>query len=344
VHLLEIGPGPVSVEGVTLHRLHKNQEYRHVAAKLGYFWKGLQSRRVVRQVEPDILHAHYVSSAGLVARLSGFRPYAVTVHGSDLIDRSKTWIGRAILRRVLGRAALVNPVAAHMVPILERLGVSRDRILVLPFGIDLDKFPFRPRADLFKDGIRLICTRSLGSPVYDIPTMLRAVAEARRRGVPVTLSLPATGGLAPQMKDLAAQLGIAEAVAFGAGYRNDEVPALLAPHDVYVSASLWDGASISLMETMACGTFPLVSDIAANREWLEHEKNAFLFPTGDWQRLAELIVDLPARREFIRRALDSNRQKVEALADRRKNLATLCRAMESLVARKPLTEAGGEAR
>jgi glycosyltransferase involved in cell wall biosynthesis len=332
VHLLEIGPGSVRVEGVTVHPMHGNREYRRTAAKLGYFWRGLRCRRLVRRLAPDILYAHYASSAGLVAYLSGYRPYAVTIHGSDLIDRSKTWIGRVILGRVLRGAAMVNPVAAHMVPILERLGVSRDRILVLPFGIELEKFPFRPRADLFKEGIRLICTRSLGSPVYDIPTLLRAVAEARRRGAPVTLSLPATGGLAPQMKNLAAQLGIAEAIAFGAGYRNDEVPALLVPHDVYVSASLWDGASISLMETMACGTFPLVSDIAANREWLEHERNAFLFPAGDWQRLADLIVDLPARREFIRRALDDNRQKVEAGADRRKNLATLCRKLESLIA------------
>jgi L-malate glycosyltransferase len=335
VHLLETGPGPVRVPGVTVHALHGGRAYRHTVGKVGYFVQGWKARRLVRQIAPDVIHAHYASSGGLVAWLSGWRPYAVTIHGSDLIDRAKTCLGRVLLGRILRGAALVNPVAAHMTPMLDRLRVPPDRVLVLPFGIDIDKFAYRPRGDLFQGGLRLICTRSLGAPVYDVPTVLRAVAEARRRGAPVTLSLPATGGLAPQLKDLAAQLGVAGAVAFGTGYRNEDVPSLLASHDVYASASLWDGASLSLMEAMACGIFPLVSDIAANRAWLEHDKNAWLFPTGDWRRMADLIVELPARREFIRHALDDNRHTVEALADRRKNMATLCQSLESLRVRKP---------
>jgi glycosyltransferase involved in cell wall biosynthesis len=216
-----------------------------------------------------------------------------------------------------------------MTPILERLGVMRDRTLVLPFGIDLEKFPFRPREELFGDGIRAVCNRSLGSPVYDIPTDLRGVAGARQRGADVRLSLPGTGRLAGEMKNLAAELGIADTVAFGAGYSNDQVPAMLADHDVYISASHWDGASISLMEAMACGIFPVVSDIPANREWLEDGETGLFFRPGDAQALAEILADLPGRRDLIARAVQANRETILRRADRRANLATLLNALES---------------
>jgi L-malate glycosyltransferase len=324
VHLLETTPGPVSVEGVTVHPLHGGRYYRHVLGKVGYFWQGWKARRWVRRIAPDIIHAHYASSGGLVAWLSGGRPYAVTLHGSDLIDRSKTCIGRVILRRVLRGAALVNPVAAHMTSILDRLAVPPERTKVLTFGIELDRFPYQPRAELFEQGmIRMVCNRSFSAPVYDMPTILAAVAEARRQGADVRLSLPAGGPLAGEMQDRARQLGIAEVVAFGSGYTNAEVPAMLAAHDVYVSASRWDGASLSLMEAMACGIFPVVSDIPANREWLEHEKTGLLFTPGDWKALAEMLVSLPGRRDFLARAVQANRRTVEQRADRRANLTTL---------------------
>ncbi len=260
---------------------------------------------------------------GLIAYLSGFRPYAVTVHGSDLLERSKSVLGRAVLGRVLKGAQLVNPVAGHMMDLLGRLGVREDRVLVMPFGIDFGKLPFVPKPDRLSAGVKLLCTRQLRSPVYDVPTLLRALAEARRQGSPATLTLAAGGQLMPSLRQLASQLGIEQAVTFGGGFTLEDLPALMAGHDVYVSSSLWDGASVSLMEAMAGGIFPLVSDIPANREWLVDGQNAMLFPPGDDQALAKLILSLPQRRQFVEQAVRSNRALAETRADRTRNLQTL---------------------
>jgi glycosyltransferase involved in cell wall biosynthesis len=218
--------------------------------------------------------------------------------------------------------------------------VPAERILALTFGIDLSRFPLRPPAARFPGGVvRLVCNRSLNAPVYDLPTVLRAVAEARRRGVDVRLSLPATGRLAPECRQLAAELGIAEIVAFGQGYRPEDVPDMMAAHDAYVSASHWDGASLSLMEAMACGGFPVVTDIAANREWVEHGKTALVFPPGDWQALASLVADLPRRADFIDRAVRLNLETVRAKADRSRNLRRLMDRLEGLAVSRA---AGGD--
>lgn len=334
VHWLKIAPGTLSVEGVTPHAGHGEGAYASELSKLNYLRYSPRCRRLIRRIAPDVIHAHYASSAGLVAWLSGQRPYAVTIHGTDLMGHLHSRIGRAVLAPVLRGAGLVNPVAPYMVEHLVRLGVREDRVFVRSIGIELPKFPFQPRAELFASGLRVLCNRSLEVPLYDIPTIMRALAKMRQGGLNATLSLPAGGRLAPPLRALAGELGIEQAVQFGAGFHNEDVPAMMATHDVYVSAALWDGASLSLLEAMACGAFPVVSDTPANREWLEHERNGLLFPPGHWQRLAELLRSLPQRRELIARALRRNRELVEARADRCANLGAVLDRLGALCPRR----------
>jgi len=330
VHWLQIAPGRFELPGVRVHRCYAGKGPAALLGKLGYFASGARARRILDHIKPDVVNAHYASSAGLAAWRSGFRPYAVTIHGSDLISRSRSWLGRAILRRVLRQAALVNPVCGHMLGILSDLGISDDSIMVMPFGIELRNLPFRDRGELCEGGIRIVCTRSLGSAVYDIPTVIRAVAEARNRQPGITLSLPAGGELQAELESLARDLGVDDAVDFGGGYKPRDLSKIMAAHDVYVSASLWDGASLSLMEAMAGGLFPVVSDIPANSEWLEDGKDARLFAPGDWRGLANILIELPRCKEMMRRAVIRNRETIEQRGDRKKNIPALLDRLTSL--------------
>jgi glycosyltransferase involved in cell wall biosynthesis len=60
--------------------------------------------------------------------------------------------------------------------------------------------------------------------------------------------------------------------------------------DIYVSTSLSDSTSVSLLEAMALGLIPIVTDTPGNREWIEDKKNGFLFPIYDHQALAKQIL------------------------------------------------------
>jgi len=334
VHWLQIAPGEHQVPGVTVHRCYGRGSYRTLFSKLAYFASGIKARKLLRRIAPDVVNAHYASSGGLVAWLSGYRPYAVTVHGSDLIDRSRSAAGRVLLRRILGQADMVNPVCLHMTKALSELGIRPAKVLVKTFGIDLERFPYRPRQDRFSAGLRLICTRSLASEVYDIPTIIRAIAGLHDRGVDVRLTLAASGRLQGQLESLTRDLGVEKLVEFRGGYKPTELPQLLSEHDVYVSSSLWDGASLSLMEAMACGAFPVVSDIPANREWLQDGKTSLLFPTGDSQRLADILAGLNEREDEVNEAVLINRQIAERRADRAANLAEFTARLVALADRR----------
>jgi len=58
---------------------------------------------------------------------------------------------------------------------------------------------------------------------------------------------------------------------------------------VYVSTSPAEGASVSLLEAIAAGCLPVVTDIPSNREWVTHEGNGLLFPAGDTAVLASCL-------------------------------------------------------
>ena len=335
VHWLQIAPGDVvAPDGVTVHPCYKPgpETHRRMSLKLaGYIGVGKRARKLLEQIAPDVVTAHYASSGGLVVWLSGFRPYVVTIHGGDLIDRYRRFVGRFVLRRVLGNAAVVNPVCGHVCGIIESLGVPAERIAPLPFGIELGRFSYSPSDKPLSSGLKVICTRSLDKTLYDIPAVIRGVAEARGFGLDATLTLPARGKFQGELVRLADELGMGEAISFGGGYKMSELPQILSQHNVYVSASLFDGASLSLMEAMAAGLFPVVSDIPANREWLEDGKTALLFPTGDWKCLGRQLASLPQRADMVRQALGANRDVADARADRGKNMRRFMELLEEQV-------------
>ena len=71
-------------------------------------------------------------------------------------------------------------------------------------------------------------------------------------------------------------LNINSSVKFLGRVPHEEMPNLLAQADIYVSTSLHDGTSVSLLEAMGSGAFPVVTDIPSNREWIINGENGFL--------------------------------------------------------------------
>jgi glycosyltransferase involved in cell wall biosynthesis len=92
------------------------------------------------------------------------------------------------------------------------------------------------------------------------------------------------------------------------------MPSLLEKTDVYVSTSLSDGTSVSLLEAMASGAFPVVTDIAANKEWIADGINGFLVPIEDEASLANKIVQSLRDEELTERARHTNWEVVREKA------------------------------
>ena len=310
--LAALSPWTDPIDGVPCQPCFLGRVPKPLAYTVGA-WK---LRRLCQAARPSMIWGHYASSSGAVAWLSGWRPYGLTAHGSDVLDRTKTRLGERLMKPILRSAAFLHAVSPDVAERSQQMGVAGRKLITIPFGIDIADIPFREPA--FRKPIRLVCTRNLRYPVYDVPTILRAVAILKSDHFDVRLTICGSGQLQPQMEALAQSLQIMDRVRFLGGYAYEQLVSILHDHDIYVSASLSDGASLSLFEAMAGGLFPVVSDIAANRNWLDDEES--FFPPSDAQALATRIRQASRRSEICGDIVRKNRQVVERRADRSANM------------------------
>lgn len=329
VCFVSLSPGPE--RPVPTYDLGLGGKYSETQGKWKYPLSMLRARKLVGRLKPDIVHAHYATSAGLTALVCGFHPTVVTVHGSDLTTGIKSLIWRVLLRKVFRFADCVNVVSDDLGEMVLSLGICKDKIETFTLGIDTDLFRFAGVEKIEKSRpLRMICTRRL-EPVFDHVTIIRALALLKEKGIIFKMIFAGNGSLPGVLKEQVSKLGLDNCVSFVGKVPNKDLPELLGRSDVYLSASLWDGTSLSLLEALATGLFPIVSDIKANSAWIKDDDNGFLHKVGDAEDLANCIIRLLDELEIAEKACSYNRKKVEEKADRTKNMKRLESLYKKLV-------------
>ena len=112
---------------------------------------------------------------------------------------------------------------------------------------------------------------------------------------------------------------------------NDSLPDYYRSADLYVSASHSDGSSVSLLEAMACGVPPLVSDIPGNMEWVTHGRTGWAFADGDVEGLTEGILKAVRNKDNLNSMGLAAREVVEARADWTKNYPKMIEAYQMAI-------------
>lgn len=246
-------------------------------------------KRILRSFRPDVVCAHFVPNYGLIAALVVRQPWILSTWGSDVMtDPDKSAFHRWRTGFVLRRAAWVTSDAVVMTERIRDFGVPAERILTFPYGVDVAVF--RPAESRRASGPRIVCNRKLEA-VYSVETIIDAFAAVREALPDATLTIAGDGSRGPALRARAQRSPAAGAMTFVGAVDHAHMPALLQAHDVYVSASLSDTTSVSLLEAMACGLFPVVTDIPANREWIADGENGRVVPPGEATKLAVAIID-----------------------------------------------------
>ena len=329
VHFVSLSDGPE--RSVPVYNLGFGGKYSETQGKWKYPVSMLRARKLVKKLKPDIVHAHYATSAGLTALVCGFHPAVVTVHGSDLTTGIKSVMWRPLLKRIFRFTDCVNVVSEELSDMVLSLGIEKDKIETFTLGIDTDRFSFTRKAKIDKSRpLKMVCTRRL-EKVFDHGTILQALAMLKDKGIEFEMTFFGDGSLLGRMKQQVKDLGLDNKVSFAGRIHNDELPELLGQHDVYLSASLWDGASLSLLEAMATGLFPIVSDIKANSAWLRNGVDGFLHRVGDAGDLTDCILRLLGEPDIAEKSRSKNRSDVVEKADRSKNMKRLESVYKNLV-------------
>jgi len=189
------------------------------------------------------------------------------------------------------------------------MGIPENKIEVIPFGVDINLFnpdvdgrSSRKALGIKEDSITIISTRPFYNDHYNVECLVEAIPIILKKHKNVRFIIKGVGPQEGYLKALAKKLHVYEYVRFVGLMPYREIAQYLAASNIYVSTSIFDSTSVSLLEAMACGLPPVTADIPGNREWIKNEVNGLLYPPKDHRALAEkitrLIEDENLRKQF----------------------------------------------
>ncbi|HXI03742.1 MAG TPA: glycosyltransferase family 4 protein, partial [Candidatus Saccharimonadales bacterium] len=193
-------------------------------------------------------------------------------------------------------------------------------------GVDLRRFS--PAGEASGGGAPgIVCTRRQEA-IYANHVIVAALGRLAKEGAAFRAVMVGGGPLLESRREQARRLGVAS-IEFTGQIARDRLGEILRASRIYVSASLSDGTSSSLLEALATGLFPVVSRIRGNLDWIRDGETGLLFDPGDEEGLARALrralgdEDLRARaakenRELVERegSLDRNMERMLSLLDR----------------------------
>lgn len=228
----------------------------------------LAARRLLRQRQIDIVHAHWLIPQGLIARrlkAVASIPYVVTSHGGDLFGLRGRMLAM-LKRRVANTSSAMTVVSTAMRDEAARIGLQPPELVVLPMGVDLrqrfvaDVHMERAQNELLFVG-RLVPKKGLPHLLDAMPAVLKARPDA-------FLSIAGFGPEESSLRTQSWQLGIEEHVKFLGAMPQDALPALYRRASLFVAPFIRDdsgnqeGLPVVLMEAIGCGCPVVVGDVA----------------------------------------------------------------------------------
>lgn len=290
-------------------------------SSVGWFSALPRVRALTRQLQPDLVHGHYITSSGLWAAASGHPRVVLTAWGSDiLLTPQKNALWRTLTQWTLRRARLITADSDDVLQAIARYQPKAD-LHEVSWGADTDRFA-PPQEARPGEPVHCVSLRAW-EPNYQIDRIIDAYAQAKQAEPQQLGALHLLGGgsMEAGLRNQVQRLGLVQDVVFHGRLNEEAMLAVMQRCAVSISLPLSDATSVSLLESMACGLAMLVSDLPANRQWVNELGGRMVDArdaTRDTPRITQALLQLVRAGESALAAMGShNRALVEARASRR---------------------------
>jgi glycosyltransferase involved in cell wall biosynthesis len=281
--------------------------------------RGLRRALGAARPRPDAVVSRGVSAtlvAAAIAHRAG-AAHVVNEHTPLLADGELLPLAprqRLLLRPVARTVDAVIAVARRQVEPLARLGYRRERIEVIPNGIEPPPVAAGAPRLAGEHEFGVLCVARL-QVEKRVGLFVEAVAAARRRETRLRGFVAGDGDQRERLARLAPSAGV-ELL----GERSD-VPALLAGADAFALSSSAEALPLSILEAMGHGLPVIAPDLGGTSDAVVHGGTGLLVAPGDRAALADALVELAAHPERARelgaagRVRQRERFGAEAMAD-----------------------------
>jgi len=290
--------------------------------KIYTFQVAYHLKKLLRKLKPDILHTNFIHYEGFCGALTGFRPTISMPWGTDiLINPERSSFHKFAAKVTLKKANMIvydSDIVRQK--IVKLINCPNDKMIKVLCGVDLNIFNTSISGNEIRERLRLhgkkvlIMNRNFRS-VYGIEYFIESLPIVIKRIPNVFVILIGEGSTKHYCQKKIEKLGLKDYVYFAGAVDETEMAKYLNAADIYVSTSLSDGTSVSLLEAFACALPVVVTDIPANKEWVKDGDNGFLVPVKNSEETANAILKLLKNNQIADIFAENNLRKAKEKAD-----------------------------
>lgn len=285
------------VQGVKIYRLPCLRKRKNVCKPWEQYTYLLAVRHFLKTHmvghSYDVCHVHFVVPTGEVARWIKKKyqiPYIITAHGSD-VEGHNTKMSMKLMHRVLRKSwrKIINDAYAVIAPsaYLKKLMIHNypcNKYQYIPNGLEFEKWH---NCAATEDKCKRILIMGRLQKFKNVQMILYALENVDLGEWRVDIL--GDGPYKKELEQIATKLGLKERINFHGWIDNgtDDQLGFVKTASVYISASQFENCPMSVIEAVAAGCYPLLSDIPAHRQLLESDE--YYFNLGDIQGLSEKI-------------------------------------------------------
>lgn len=281
---------------------------------LGFASYFINAFRVIRRVNPDLVHAQTIELAlyALLIKKMLKKPYVAWARGSDVYLPSKFY--RRFYRFILMNANAVIAQTSDEKRIMQKT-CNRD-IVVIPNGIDLDRFDnlpkerVRSRLQIGKDEKVILYMGTL-RPVKGVKYLIEAMRAVSQKDLEARLIVVGDGKERQNLEKLTKALNLGDFVTFVGKVPNQEVPQYMAAADIFVLPSLSEGFPVTVLEAMASGLSIITTNIGGLPEIVHEGENGFLVQPKNPLEITQRVTLLLQDDELRERISGNNRARAK---------------------------------
>lgn len=294
--------------------------------KLRYFSVFGKFKKAYKTWQPDIVHAHYATSYGLLAKLMKPKALFVSVWGSDIFDfPNKSRLHQGFLSSILNVCTRVFSTSYVMKSAAEKY--TSTPITVIPFGVDTERF-IKDSNQTKRESLRVGMVKML-EHVYGIDLLIETLAQLKTDFPDLQVDLYGSGSQEQNLRDLATSLGVEDSVHFHGRISNHQVPEVLNDLDVYCAFSRAESFGVSAVEANACELPVLATKVNGLLEVIKDGENGLLVESNV-TALADGLRTLLNDRSLREKLGKNGRKRVLELYDWNQNVQMMKEQYESV--------------
>lgn len=274
----------IDVKAKKNEKIYKKFEYIKLIRKI---------KKIVYDIKPDILHAHYASSYGFIGSLINYKPYIISVWGTDIYEFPKNGlIQKCIIKYNLKKADYIFSTSLAMAT--ETSKYTNKKIEITPFGIDINKNKIieEKRKEKKERDYFVIGTIKTLEKRYGMEYLIKAfkIIKDKYKDKKIILKIAGDGHELENLQKLVNNLNLTNDVKFYGRIPQEEVPRMFNDFDIAVFPSLKESFGVSSIESQACGVPVIITNVGGHPETIENKETGIIVNAKSEKEIANAII------------------------------------------------------